>query len=613
MKDGTRSSLPYIIGSAYIAILSSTSFPLSYVRMGSLILLVCLGVLAYRQWEKKSLSPVEQGYLLYAAVNAGGFWFLPGIMGSALKGAPAAFLYGSLLAMAVVPALFGGPWFTEYFARRSTPSAVWETDIFKKINRNMSLLWAGLFAASFVVALVPYAILPHRGVATTLVFQIGLPALLLLGLGVPLNKKYPGFYQRRMGIEPVTAGGSSTETLPTARTTGKSEKEEVMSNRLKVVAINGSPHAGGGNTSIMTQMMAPALAAEGIDLEEIFLAEYRIEYCVGCGVCIEKGKCWRQDDHGKIIEKTLAADGLILSSPVYFGVVTAQMKAFLDRSLGYGHKPRTSWKPGLAISVSAGKAEISTAEYLASVLRVYGAFPVARFTAIAVGPGAFLGKDVVEERAVDMARDLARAIKEKRRYPVTENDLSFYLFMGDLVRRQKDFMRDDYRHWEESGFYDGFESFVGQRFSTPPYDEDMRKEWLRDMISNEVAKAKGGTVEKAAPEGQAGASGVTSCRELIRMMPLGFKKEAADGLKAVYQFEITGPEEFTAHLVIADGACTYVEGPHAKPDVIVKSPADVWLAVSRGELNGQAAFMSGKYKVEGDLSLLMKLSKIFGQ
>jgi len=266
MKNGTGSSLPYIIGSAYIAILSSTSFPLSYVRMGSLILLVCLGILAYRQWKKKSLSPVEQGYLLYAAVNVGGFWFLPGTVGSALKGSPAAFLYASLLALAVVPAFFGGPWFTEYFARRSTPSAVWQTDIFKNINRNMSLMWAGLFAASFAVALVPYAILPHRGLVTALAFQIVLPAFLLLGLGVPLNRKYPGHYQRRMGIEPVATDGSNADVWPAARTTGKSEKEKVMSNRLKVVAINGSPHAGGGNTSIMTQMMAPALAAEGIDL-----------------------------------------------------------------------------------------------------------------------------------------------------------------------------------------------------------------------------------------------------------------------------------------------------------------------------------------------------------
>jgi putative sterol carrier protein len=38
----------------------------------------------------------------------------------------------------------------------------------------------------------------------------------------------------------------------------------------------------------------------------------------------------------------------------------------------------------------------------------------------------------------------------------------------------------------------------------------------------------------------------------------------------------------------------------------------VWLGISKGEINGQAAFMSGKYRVEGDLRLLMKLGSLFG-
>ncbi len=303
---------------------------------------------------------------------------------------------------------------------------------------------------------------------------------------------------------------------------------------------------------------------------------------------------------------------MILASPVYFKHVTSQMKAFLDRSLAYGHKPRTSWKPGLAISVSAGMAETTTAEYLAGLLRVYGAFPVSTFTAIAVSPGGFLGKELVEARAADLARDLARAIREKRRYPATENDLFFYLFMGSLVRREKEFMRDDYKHWQDSNLYEGFESYVGQRFSKPPYDEDLRKEWIREMVSKEKARTKGNVAKEEATNRSTDLRSITSCRELLEAMPRGFKKEAANALKAVYQFEISGAKAFTAHLDISDGRCTYVEGSHVKPDVIIKSPAEVWLAISKGELDGQAAFMSGKYTVRGDLSLLMKLGKLFG-
>jgi putative sterol carrier protein len=116
---------------------------------------------------------------------------------------------------------------------------------------------------------------------------------------------------------------------------------------------------------------------------------------------------------------------------------------------------------------------------------------------------------------------------------------------------------------------------------------------------------------RASPAQKAGPTSANTCRELLKMMPLGFNKEAAGGLTAVYQFEITGSEEFIGHLKIAGGQCAYVDGPHVKPDVIVKSPADVWLAVSRGETDGQTAFMTGKYKVEGNMALLLRLKGLF--
>jgi putative sterol carrier protein len=112
-----------------------------------------------------------------------------------------------------------------------------------------------------------------------------------------------------------------------------------------------------------------------------------------------------------------------------------------------------------------------------------------------------------------------------------------------------------------------------------------------------------------APSG--GARLAQNCRELIEMMPRGFNPEAAGDLRAVYQFDISGAEEFTAHLRIADGRCESGDGPAENPDVTIQSPADVWLAISRGEKDGQAAFMAGEYKFQGDLGLLMRLKSLF--
>ncbi len=94
-------------------------------------------------------------------------------------------------------------------------------------------------------------------------------------------------------------------------------------------------------------------------------------------------------------------------------------------------------------------------------------------------------------------------------------------------------------------------------------------------------------------------------------MPLSFDPGAAGGMTAVLQFEISGNEHFTSHLKIANGACTYHDGPADKPDLVIKSPAEVWLKISWGELDGQKAFMEGQYGVEGDMGLLLKVKKLF--
>jgi len=387
-----------------------------------------------------------------------------------------------------------------------------------------------------------------------------------------------------------------------------------MMNQPAIVAVNGSPHAGIGNTSLMIEMLRPTLAEEGFELEVIHLAELDIRYCTGCGFCMEKGKCWIDDDHRRVTEKLLAAQGIILASPVYFLGVTGQMKTFLDRSLALGHKPRSTWKPGLAVCVSAGLGETDVGGYLAFLLRTYGAFPIGTLTAMAVQPGAFWGKEAVEARAVDLARDLARAIRENRRYPATDRDLRFYQFMGNLVQSQKEtVMKHDFKHWQEHGLYQGFGAYIQQAPTEIQHDPGIREAWIKEMIEQQKERKKAQAGAEKKKGGTPGAFAAKTCGELLAMMPSAFQAEAAEGLTAVYQFEVQGDETFVAHLRIAGGACTFHEGPADKSNLIIKTPADVWLKISRGELNGQQAFMDGRYKVEGDINLLLKMNRLFSR
>jgi multimeric flavodoxin WrbA/putative sterol carrier protein len=377
-----------------------------------------------------------------------------------------------------------------------------------------------------------------------------------------------------------------------------------MNDHYQVVAINGSPHEGFGNTSQMLAMLGNNLSREGLALEEIFLSQHQIGFCTGCATCLETGACWVRDDYKSVVRTVMEADAVILASPVYFFNVTAQMKTFLDRSLGYGHRPRGDWKPGLALSVSAGHGETWVADYLGHVMRAFGVFPVGKLTAIAVGPGEFLGREAVESRAADLARDLAQAVKEKRRYPATDQDLVYWQFMSNLIKENRDFMVADYEHWQELGLFKSFETYVGQTRSRPL--PDMQAHPPKARPRKKTAAAPTSPAETESPSAGSG-----TCRELLEMMPGALNPSAAAGLTAIYQFEVSGNEDFTAHLVVADGKTTFHEGPADKPNLIIKTPAEVWLAISRGELDGTQAYLSGQFRIKGDLGLLIKLKTLF--
>ncbi len=99
--------------------------------------------------------------------------------------------------------------------------------------------------------------------------------------------------------------------------------------------------------------------------------------------------------------------------------------------------------------------------------------------------------------------------------------------------------------------------------------------------------------------------------DAVMGMPFIFDEKASAGVNTVFQFRIHGDEEFSAFLTVKDGTCVFSDGEAAHPDCIITSPADVWLRIARGELDGAAAFLKRMYTAEGDLSCLIKLQEIF--
>ncbi len=102
-----------------------------------------------------------------------------------------------------------------------------------------------------------------------------------------------------------------------------------------------------------------------------------------------------------------------------------------------------------------------------------------------------------------------------------------------------------------------------------------------------------------------------NCHDTIAGMPTVFNAEVAGELTAVIQFRVTGEEPGDYYLQIADGTCAFNEGIADAATMTISTPSQIWLAISRGEMDGQMAFMQQKYTVEGDFSLLLKMNQLF--
>lgn len=105
----------------------------------------------------------------------------------------------------------------------------------------------------------------------------------------------------------------------------------------KVLIINGSARKN-GNTAQLCQKAAEGARAAGAEAEVIHLCEKPFKGCISCFGChlnqsVDKYECFYHDELSPILEKSLAADVIIIGSPIYYGYVTGMVRSYMERLL----------------------------------------------------------------------------------------------------------------------------------------------------------------------------------------------------------------------------------------------------------------------------------------
>jgi multimeric flavodoxin WrbA len=183
---------------------------------------------------------------------------------------------------------------------------------------------------------------------------------------------------------------------------------------MKIVAVLGSPREQ-GNSNTLARTFLQAAREQGAETREVLLNRMAFKGCQACLTCKTTSQsCILEDDLTPVLEAIREADILLLASPVYFGDLSSQLKAFFDRTYSYIN-------PDFSSRLAAGKKAVmiltqanpDPAQFedifprFERWLKMFGFEPVRLLRATGVrDAGEVAQQSAVMDRAAALAREL---------------------------------------------------------------------------------------------------------------------------------------------------------------------------------------------------------------
>jgi putative sterol carrier protein len=387
---------------------------------------------------------------------------------------------------------------------------------------------------------------------------------------------------------------------------------------MKVLALNGSPRMKASSTYHMLKPLLEGMEEAGAETELIHIRKLNLEFCIGCYTCWVRtpGKCIRKDKDrmAAVLKSFNTADLVVFGTPLYHFTMSGIMKTIIDRTIprfepwliphtslpGVSGHPERFKKPEKILLVSpCGLPEFEHFDSLVAAFKHIARMENWEYVGEVLRPfGEPLSRHSLHELFSSYYELLRKAGKQVILDGRISDDLQFEL-RKDLFPGGKQATYDI-----SSAYWD----LDMDRFKLPE-----AKRHTVSVVSTKGAESPVWRLRHIRKSPQLGDSGSADPElDMIMMgMPTAFNPKAAGDSEATIQYALTGEGGGMYHLRIKDGECTAHRGSIDNADMNIICPAEVWMAISRGEVGGKQAYMEGVYRFTGDMKIMLMMDDLF--
>jgi multimeric flavodoxin WrbA len=351
---------------------------------------------------------------------------------------------------------------------------------------------------------------------------------------------------------------------------------------MRVLALNSSPRGTGeSKTELMLNRLVEGMRDAGAEVEVVNLREKNIKNCIGCYTCWTKtpGQCIHKDDMTKeLFPKWLESDLVVYATPLYNYTVNATLKAFMERTIpslepffeiheGRMFHPVRHKSPAVVVLSVAGMPDEAHFGPLSEHVKYMWSSPGRKLAAEIYRPAA---ESMLNPFLKEKADDILDATTQAGRELVQSMKISPET-MGRITQPLVD-----------------AQSFAGMA-------NVMWKTCIAERVTPKEFSEK-----KMVPRPD-------SLDSFLLLFPLGVNAKAVGDRKIVLQIKFSGEVEDSCYFTIEKGAIRGQSGPWTSPELTIETPFNVWMDIMTGKADGRQMLMEQKYKVYGDLSLMMQL------